>query len=418
MKNEISAAELAHRANVAMESGNFSKALEDLKQAIELRPEWFLPYFSRGLVLSRMGRGAEAVTEYSQAIKLNSQESGLYLYRGKELTKTNRAEALSDFNETINLQPSFAEAYLERAKLHEIEGRNLEALTDYSKSLLFNSKQKNALEALERVQTKLLEQYNRQIEEQPANAPLYSQRGLFLRTIGKAAEAEKDFIRAVELEPTNADFYGNLGVIQAETNKPHQALESFAKALELNAALTVYRASRAVVLLELSQVVEALDDLQIALEAEPENSDFLLLRAKAKRISGELADTREDLLKLADKFKNAPVYFDEYGTVLFGLKEYDAASTAFGTAFKLEPTAQRAYQMAVALTLAEKYENALEFYDLILLQDPYNPAANNERGAVLEKLNRSEEAFAAYQKAVQSNPDYQPARDNAARLSA
>jgi Flp pilus assembly protein TadD len=51
------------------------------------------------------------------------------------------------------------------------------------------------------------------------------------------------------------------------------------------------------------------------------------------------------------------------------------------------------------------------------LQDPYNPAANNERGAVLEKLNRSEEAFAAYQKAVQSNPDYQPARSNIARFS-
>ena len=84
-----------------------------------------------GKELAEQGRLHEALVEFDEAIRRDSQVAHAYNYRGnvnRDLSLPERA--IQDYNEAIRLAPVFAEAYKNRALVHTVLGDDEDARKD------------------------------------------------------------------------------------------------------------------------------------------------------------------------------------------------------------------------------------------------------------------------------------------------
>lgn len=90
-------------------------------------------WFQRGMDFEKQDAYQEAIKMYTKAVILDKNYSEAYFKRGKAYMayhKTNAMEALTDFNTTIHLEPTNAEAYYERGLLHSFIINNENARAD------------------------------------------------------------------------------------------------------------------------------------------------------------------------------------------------------------------------------------------------------------------------------------------------
>ena len=114
------------------QDGKFTYALDEVKQAINADPNWFEPYWMRGLVEMQVSDHAAAEVSFRRALELNPDAPDLQHNYGVLLCKTNRAaEGLRKFDQIL-ANP----AYGQRAKTYLEQGNCLLGLG-----------QKNAAEA-------------------------------------------------------------------------------------------------------------------------------------------------------------------------------------------------------------------------------------------------------------------------------
>ncbi len=81
--------------------------------------------------------------QYKRAVKLlddhlkdNKDDARAYLLRGQANARTKAyAEAMIDFNKTIELNPKFSFAYLQRGKLYAEDGKGEKAMADFDKAI-------------------------------------------------------------------------------------------------------------------------------------------------------------------------------------------------------------------------------------------------------------------------------------------
>lgn len=168
-------------------------AVEDFSQAIKLDANNSTAYYERGTVYYLMfGDGyydkppdyqmkllPMVIADYTQAIRFNSGDAGLYLKRGLVYDRVNYHDgAIADFTQAIRLNPSNAEYYLIRGIAYSRKGDFDRAIADFTQSM--NSYANSAF--------------------------IYSLRGDAYLTVGDYNRAIEDYTRAVTIDPDNS-FY-------------------------------------------------------------------------------------------------------------------------------------------------------------------------------------------------------------------
>ncbi|MDQ7778488.1 MAG: protein kinase, partial [Planctomycetota bacterium] len=89
--------------------GEFDAAIDQLTQAIKLRPQYPDAYFLRGVACKEKGDLAGAIADYDEAIRLNPKDAGAYYSRGNVRNdEGDLAGAIADYNEAIRLNPKWA----------------------------------------------------------------------------------------------------------------------------------------------------------------------------------------------------------------------------------------------------------------------------------------------------------------------
>lgn len=98
--------------NTNFTNKNYKQALEDFNKVIELKPDYYLGYFSRARVKSELGDLDGDIADNNKVIELNPEFSMAYNNRGwAKFLQKNYIDALKDFNKAIELEPRNYVAY-------------------------------------------------------------------------------------------------------------------------------------------------------------------------------------------------------------------------------------------------------------------------------------------------------------------
>ncbi|MBW2272293.1 MAG: tetratricopeptide repeat protein [Deltaproteobacteria bacterium] len=333
------------RAKIAMAEERADDAVEDLRAAIDSKPEWAQAHFVLGsaLALTADRRGARA--ELARAVELDPnlfearrmlatlhqalgeheyaiEQGRIYLRAAPDHTRTRilvaqslirigkRDEALAELNK-IPEEKRSAESLFAVARIVGSQGKSDEAyalLLQVQEQVPSNPKVLRALLDLERSMGKL-ELSKQRIyaasEANPENSKLMQLKGLVAMLSSDMETAQQSFTRATELDPDDVTAYQQLANFYRATGRLDETIQTYERAIEArpdSAKLYHFLA----VLYELDGRSDlAMKNYEAAVERDPSH-------AQAKNnLAYMLAESGEDLDRALDLAQEAKALLPE-----------------------------------------------------------------------------------------------------------
>jgi len=125
--------------------GEYDKAMNDFRRAIDLNPRCAEAYYNLGLVLALKGDNDRAIENYDQALKLYPNYAAAYNNRGLVLANKKEFDrAIKDYGQALQITPKSPDVYYNRGLAYFYKQDYEQAITDYSQALLLNPRYSNA----------------------------------------------------------------------------------------------------------------------------------------------------------------------------------------------------------------------------------------------------------------------------------
>ena len=196
---------------------------------------------------------------------------------GSVLAKQGRvAEAIEQYQATLELKPDYADAHNNLAILLAGQGKTAEAVKHYQRALEIkpdfaaaHNNWGNALAVKGQI-NEATEHYQQALQLDPDFGEAHNDLGALLLGQGRTAEAMQHFRKAAELIPDNADVQNNLGTVMADQGRTTEALKYFQKAIELKHDSAKTHFNLATLFVARGQLDEAIKHYQQALELMPD----------------------------------------------------------------------------------------------------------------------------------------------------
>jgi tetratricopeptide (TPR) repeat protein len=335
-----------HRGEVLYNRGANDGALAALQRAVELNPDNAEAYHLLAFVLGDLQRHGEARAAAKRAARLNPS-----LTRAQANLALEAREA-KPLPEAAAPQAVPADGSGDRSKLAHFHlatafrrrGFFVEALREYRLALERGEDHTAVRRAMAEVQllrgdhAAALELYDQLVEEEPASAKAWNERGIALHQSGHRDEALASYRRALVVEPGHAPAANNVGVVLASLGQAEAAIEAFRDALQLRGDLLPARLNLALLLAHSRRHQLALEAYRHTLEVAPESA----------------------------------MAWNGVGLVLVELQRFEDARNAFARAVEAGPDAAAAhYNLSFTLSHLGEFEGALREVKRALELDPY-----------------------------------------------
>ncbi|MEO3811903.1 tetratricopeptide repeat protein [Sphaerisporangium sp. B11E5] len=282
--------DLNGKALVEMRRGHAEAALALVDQAVGLAEECLPPgrhlihrsvlRANRAQVLAGLGRRAEALTELDAAIAVDPDHPDHYLDRGTLLFRMGRPDAaLADYETAMRLSPPLPEAHYNRAQLlldlDDLPG----ARADLDRVLELDP---GCLDAYINRAGLLLrlgldDQARADVEAGLALAPgdphLCCVLGQLETAAGRPEAAEAAFAAALAADPELAQTWASRATLRYDGGDPEGAVADLTRAIGLGAGAEAHF-NRAMALRALGRAAHALADLRRAQTLDPADSDI------------------------------------------------------------------------------------------------------------------------------------------------
>src|ERR687884_170216 len=122
-----------NRGTAHYEKGNDGLAIQDLNEAVRLRPDYTIAFYNRGNLYYNMGDHNRAIQDFSEAIRLRPDFAGAFVGRGVVYGDEGEYDlAILDFNEAIRLNPDLAVAFYNRGVAYDKKGDRERAEADFA----------------------------------------------------------------------------------------------------------------------------------------------------------------------------------------------------------------------------------------------------------------------------------------------
>jgi tetratricopeptide (TPR) repeat protein len=157
-KDAKEANKLARDGAEASKNQDFDKAIELLQKATALdhkyADELAAVYQQRGYAAATNQQFQDALNDFSEAIKLKSDDARIYEQRAAvEMKMNDNDKALADYTEAIKLKPNEVRYYAYRSYIYEVKGDIKNSMADTDKVLKLDPKNQEAISRKKRLET-------------------------------------------------------------------------------------------------------------------------------------------------------------------------------------------------------------------------------------------------------------------------
>ncbi len=293
-----------HRYTLTRDKQWAGKAIDAADRAARLDAGLPEVHVTRGLILTKTGKGNEAIAEFQVALSQapDSLEAVLGLADAyQSIGRTNDAE--SAYRRAIALQPDSWAGYNRVGSFYFRLGRYPQAVEMFRRVVDLapdSVRGWNNLGAAYHQEGRLdeaLEAYAKSARIQP-NDGAYSNLGTLRFYLGRYDEAAQEFLQAVRITPGKAIYWANLGDAYrwAPGARP-KAAGAYARAIALardqldtNPSDAEARITLGLSLAKTGKPAEGLAEIKKALEIEPGNPDYFFAAAVVSNLLGRSDD--------------------------------------------------------------------------------------------------------------------------------
>lgn len=232
---------------------------------------------------------------------------GDYYYQKKEYEK-----AAADFNAALKLNPDYARAYRNLAKVERESGRPAAAVESLSRAITLSPKaadvyvSRGDLYYKAGLYDKALADADKALSLEKDYFKAHLNRSAALNALGRYAESLAASDRALALEPKNAEAWYNRGNTYRITSKSDSALICFDRAIELEANNYFYFNNRGITYRTRGDAAAAVEDFTRALVLAPDNLSVLMNRSVCYLDLQKWSDAAADLDKILAINPNYP----------------------------------------------------------------------------------------------------------------
>jgi tetratricopeptide (TPR) repeat protein len=235
---------------------------------------------------------------------------------------------------------------------------------------------------------------------EPQNLWAWFDLGLCQEGLGQDAAAAASFSTCIALEPRFAPLYWKRGVAWHRQQLFARAEADLGQALDLQPGWTEVLVDRGLTRRSLKRYPEALDDLDQALRQGAAPVRVLLIQAQVRKDAGDTVSAQRDFEAALARAKEEPPT-DERSWLALGdawieRGQNAEAQTSFHQALKRNPRSLAALQNLAYLLAQDlaQTEEASKVLDQLLSYYPDNLLARANRGVLLARLGRRDEARA------------------------
>lgn len=218
------------RAKKFYESNQLEEAEAEVRQALELAPDWPALHDNLGTICSEQGKYIEALLHYSQALKLDP-ESPTVLYNLGYFLLQNGLDAARNFLEkTLEKEPTYPDARRALGEVFAERGEGRKAIAAFARAIEQNPKDTRSRFRLSDI---FWEQgdYHESAQQLYAitqidgkDAVAWHNLGLTAIMLGEGDRAEQHLRKALELDPNYVLAHYHLACHYAECYRIEEAL--------------------------------------------------------------------------------------------------------------------------------------------------------------------------------------------------
>jgi serine/threonine protein kinase/Flp pilus assembly protein TadD len=294
-----------------LDSGQFGKGIEHLRETVRIDPKHLAAWYLLGNCFMDSDTGVvqeddEAIRCFSISIALQPAFYGSYFNRGLvRQHKREHAEAESDFTTALELRPTFAVGHLHRGLVRESQGRLREALADFTRAIEIGAVPSRAWFSRAAVRRQLgdirgaLKDDRVGLRQPPRDEESYIRRGR-MRVVSEPREALADFQAAVKLNPRSLPgLYNQALVFADQLGQPKESIRALDEAVRQHPHRVEPLASRGVLHARLGLRKEALADGAAARQLAPGSIQILYQTACIHALTSRVhADDRDEAFRL------------------------------------------------------------------------------------------------------------------------
>ncbi len=358
--------------------GQWEKAIANYRESLKLQPDNPLAHFKLGEAYEKTGKVKEAIDQYRLVlVKVPNALHAMAALAGAASKIGNHDEAIKWYSEVLRHQPGNASLWANLGLAYGSKGAWKEEVDSYKKSLAIDPNDPivhfNLALAYEKGKRdrEAAAQYEKVLALRPNDVDAQQRLADMDMKAKRYEQAIRRYDKVVKATPKKAALYINLGFAYGELNKYRESAENYEKAIKYGAKDNNLHYNLAYAYDQLGRTKESIKEYEKAAALHP---------------------TVDVLSILADYYLKD--------------KQYDNAIRCYKKITELAPKRAAAYSsLGHVYGLKGESDREIEYYKISLRYDAEDDLVYQNLGAAYEKKEMYGEAYKAYVRAYELNPE-------------